>query len=240
MTGQPSRYCNLTFCENEEESPWEPWRVTQGYSLEDSTVTIEEVMHVDGYWWKDITNMPSGSVWTYGLQNDLDRIAERAQGTLENKLHPEIKNINDINYYDKWGRIGANDWIGHRSYALIIYPGQARQLAAAGYSKADVAKYIGNYRRYPWDKLDEHLQARMLELAKSGKVPNLTVEDCVPGGSVPVYNSDKLAIFVSGPLGGQTLGFFCMASYKSFGDNAPSVPYYTRKITGATLTKAGR
>ena len=80
----------------------------------------------------------------------------------------------------------------------------------------------------------------MLELAKSGKVPNLTVEDCVPGGSVPVYNSDKLAIFVSGPLGGQTLGFFCMASYKSFGDNAPSVPYYTRKITGATLTKAGR
>lgn len=240
MTGQPSRYCNLTFCENEEESPWEPWRVTQGYSLEDSTVTIEEVMHVDGYWWKDITNMPSGSVWTYGLQNDLDRIAERAQGTLENKLHPEIKNINDINYYDKWGRIGANDWIGHRSYILVIYPGQARQLAEAGYTKEDVAKYIGNYRRYPWDKLDEHLQESMLELAKSGKVPNLTVEDCVPGGSVPVYNSDKLGIFVSGPLGGQTLGFYCMASYKSFGENAPSVPYYTRKITGATLTESGR
>jgi len=240
MTGQPSRYCNITFCENDDDNPWEPWHVHMGFDAGDSCVTIEEIMHIDGYWWRDITNMPSGSVWTYGLQNDLNRIAERAQGTLQDKLHPEIKNINNINYYDEWGRIGANDWIGHRSYLLVMYPGQARQLAAAGFTKEDVIKYIGNYRRYPFDKLDEHLQQSMLELAKSGKVPLLTEEDCKPGGSVPVCNTDKMGIFVSGHLAGQTLGFYCMAAYRSFRPDAPSVPYYTKKITGATLTKNGK
>ena len=239
MTGNPSRYCNLTFCENDDVNPWEPFQVTMGFDKEDSTVTVEEVMHVDGYWWRDICNMPSGSVWTYGLQNDLNRIAERAQGPMLEK-NPNYKNINFINYYDKWGRIGANDWIGHRSYILIIYPGQARQLAAAGYTKADVVKYIANYRRKPWEELSKDLQESMIELAKTGKVPYLTPDDCKPGGSVPLYNADKLAIFVSGPLAGQTLGFYCMASYKSFRKDAPSVPYYTKKITGATLTKAGR
>ena len=240
MTGQPSRYCNLTFCENEEESPWEPFHVTMGFDKNDSTVTIEEVVHVDGYWWADITHMPSGSVWTYGLQNDLDRIAERAQGTLETKLHPEKHNINHINFYDKWGKIAAKDWIGGRAYALVLYPAHARQLAAAGYSKEDVKKYVSNYRRWPWEKLDSDLQESMLELAKSGKMPGLSVDDCKPGGTVPVYNTDKLTIFVSGPMAGQTLGFACMGSYKSFGKDAPKSPYFTRKITGATLTKAGK
>ncbi|MBR3397454.1 MAG: hypothetical protein IKG70_06375 [Lachnospiraceae bacterium] len=240
MTGQPSRYCNLIFCENEEESPWEPFRVTMGYDEKDSIVTIEEVMHVDGYWWADITNMPSGSVWTYGLKNDLDRVAERAQGTLEDKLHPDLENINKINFYDKWGKIAAKDWIGGKTYVILMYPGQARQLAAAGYTKEDVLKYIGNYRRWPWEKLDSDLQASMLELAKSGKMPNLTVDDCKPGGSVPVCNTDKMTLYVTGPLGGQTLGFFCMGSYKSFGANPPKVPFFSKKITGATLTESGR
>ena len=40
MTGQPSRYCNLTFCENDALSPWEPFHVMQGFDKDDSTVTI--------------------------------------------------------------------------------------------------------------------------------------------------------------------------------------------------------
>ena len=238
MSGQPSRYCNLTFCENEEESPWEPFHVTMGFEPEDSTVTIEEVLHVDGYWWKDITNMPSGSVWTYGLQNDLDRIADRAVGpnpVLEDIING-AHNVNNLTFFD-----GPKQWTGARKYALVIYPGQARQLAAAGYSKADVAKYIGNYRRVPWEKIPAEIQKGLLEFAQSEDCsPNLSVEDCRPGGTIPVCNPDNLAIFVSGPLGGQTLGFYCMGSYRSFTDNPPKVPYFTKKITGAALTKAGR
>ena len=236
MTGQPSRYCNLTFCENEEESPWEPFHVLMGYSAGDSTVTIEEIMHVDGWWWPEVTHMPSGSVWTYGMQNDLDRIAEKAQGSIESKIKP-VHNINFVNFSDG---ISAKQWIGHRTYALIIYPGQARQLAAVGYTKEKLIKYIGDYRRMPWENLNSDLQEKMLQLAESGEMPHLSVDDCKPGGSVPVVNTDRLAIFVSGPLGGQTLGLGCMGSYKEWSGNPPKSPYFIKKITGATLTKAGR
>ena len=41
-------------------------------------------------------------------------------------------------------------------------------------------------------------------------------------------------------MAGQTLGLSCMCSYDSYGPNPPKVAYVTRKITGATLTKAGR
>ena len=38
--------------------------------------------------------------------------------------------------------MGAKDWIGHRTYALILYPGQARQLAAAGFTRESLTRYI--------------------------------------------------------------------------------------------------
>lgn len=247
MTGNPSRYCNLTFCENDALSPWEPFHVTLGFDKEDSTVTIEEVMHVDGYWWKDITHMPSGSVWTYGLENDLHRIAERAQGEV-NLEFEEDNNVNHIDYYDKWATTPeakqkrlAKSIMSTKGYALIVFPGEARQFAAAGMkTKEDLKKYIANYRRCPWEKLSPKLQEAMTVLAKSGDVPYLTPEDCAPGGSVPMYDVNRLAIFVSGPMAGQTLGFFCMGSYDSFREDPPKSPWFTRKITGATMTKAGR
>ena len=247
MTGNPSRYCNLIFCENDALSPWEPFHVDMGFDKEDSTVTIEEVMHVDGYWWKDITHMPSGSVWTYGLTNDLHRIAERAQGDIDLDIDPG-SNVNRIDYYDKWATTEeakqkrlAKSIMSTKAYALIVFPGEARQFAAAGMkTKEDLKKYIADYRRCPWEKLSPQLQEAMTVLAKSGDVPYLTPEDCVPGGSVPLYDVSRLAIFVSGPMAGQTLGFFCMGSYDSYQANPPKVPWFTRKITGATLTEAGR
>jgi len=240
MTGQPSRYCNLTMCENVDDSPWEPFQVSMGYSPEDSTVMIEEILLVDGYWWADpAAYMPSGSVWTYGLQADLDRIAEKAVGvktTIEGKLNP-VHNINAVKFFDK---VGLKEWFGGRKYALILYPGQARQLAAAGYTRESLMKYIRDYRRLPWESLTEEVKENMLKLAKSGDLPGLSVDDCKPGGTVPVFDTDKLAIFVSGPMNGQTLGLTYMGTYKGSTGNPPKSPFYIKKITGATLTKAGR
>jgi len=248
MTGQPSRYCNLTFCENDELSPWEPFHVMMGFNKEDSTVTVEEVVHVDGYWWADIAHMPSGSVWTYGLEKDLKRIAERAQGNVDSKLNPGERNVNMINFYDKWDGTGdvklkklAKRWIGGRMYTLIIFPGEARQFYAAGMkSKEDLKKYIANYRRCPWEKVPEDLHEGMKILAASGEIPYLTVEDCQPGGSVPLCDVNRIGIFVSGPMAGQTLGLGTGGSYDSYRVDPPLVPYVPKKITGATLTKAGR
>jgi len=242
MMGQPSRYCNVIFCENEDYSPWEPFHVSQGFKPEDSTVMLGEVTHIDGDWPFEITRMPS-SVWTYGFKADLDRLAVRAVGHSPS-LEFVAKGMHDIH------RLSINDsnakmLISSRTYLLVLYPGQARELAAAGYTRESLAGYIGNYNRFPWDELGEKLQEGILEVAKSGAIPGLSVEDCKPGGSVPVFDTNRLAILVSGPLNGQTIGMTCMGSYGSIQApipfaRPPKSPYFLKKITGATLTKAGR
>lgn len=243
MKGNPTRYCNVLFCENEDDSPWEPYHVSRGFKPEDSIVLVEEVTHIDGDWPFEITRLPS-SVWTYGFQADLDRIAERAIGASPTALEFAAKNKHDIH------RMSANvanpmRLMSSRNYLLVLYPGQARELAAAGYTRESLARYIGDYNRFPWDELGSELQEGILEVAKSGELPGLSVDDCKPGGTVPVFDTNRLAIFVSGPLNGQTMGMTCMGSYGSLQapvpfEKPPKNPYFVKKITGATLTKYGR
>ncbi|NLV51349.1 MAG: hypothetical protein GXY20_11730, partial [Clostridiales bacterium] len=240
MMGQPSRYCNVIFCENEDYSPWEPFHVSQGFKPEDSTVMLGEVTHIDGDWPFEITRMPS-SVWTYGFKADLDRLAVRAVGHSPS-LEFVAKGMHDIH------RLSINDsnakmLISSRTYLLVLYPGQARELAAAGYTRESLAGYVGDYNRFPWDELSSELQESLLEVAKKGEIPGLSVEDCRPGGTVPVFDSSRLGILVSGPLNGQTIGMtYSGASGLMQGAAAKprKTPFYLKKITGVALTKAGR
>ena len=120
---------------------------------------------------------------------------------------------------------------------------QARELAAAGYTRESLARYIGDYNRFPWDELSSELQESLLEVAKKGEIPGLSVEDCRPGGTVPVFDSSRLGILVSGPLNGQTIGMtYSGASGLMQGAAAKprKTPFYLKKITGVALTKAGR
>ena len=62
-----------------------------------------------------------------------------------------------------------------------------------------------------------------------------------------MVNTDRIGIVVVGPISGTTLGCFCLGSFNRNEDNMPTSafskkrsPYYLRKITGATLTEAGR
>ncbi len=38
--GQPDSFTNVTYAENEERSPWEPFHVSKGFRAEDSTASI--------------------------------------------------------------------------------------------------------------------------------------------------------------------------------------------------------
>ena len=243
MMGQPSRYCNLIFTESEEYSPWEPFHVSMGFRPEDSTVMIDEILHVDGDWPFEISRMPS-CTWTYGWQADLDRLAERAVGAAPSSLEAAVNEVHDIH---KLGGGGTDAFglISSRNYILVLYPGQARELAEKGFTRESLARYIGDYHRFPWDELTEELKASVLETAKAGRIPGLTAEDCKPGGTVPIFDTNRLAIMVAGPLQGQTVGMTSMGGYGGIQapvpfDKPPEKPYFLRKITGATLTKAGR
>ena len=88
-------------------------------------------------------------------------------------------------------------------------------------------------------------KASVLETAKSGSIPGLTEDDCRPGGTVPIFDTNRLAILVAGPLQGQTVGMTSMGGYGGIQapvpfDQPPKRPFFLKKITGATLTKAGR
>lgn len=52
--GNPLNYNNMTFAENEEKSPWQPFSVTQGFKPTDSTVSVFSLWTVissrGGYW----------------------------------------------------------------------------------------------------------------------------------------------------------------------------------------------
>ena len=243
MMGNPSRYCNLIFTESDEYTPWEPYHVSMGFAPEDSTVMIEEILHVDGDWPFEITKMPS-CTWTYGWQADLDRLAERAIGEGPSDLESAAKRVQNAHRMGGRG-IDAFRLISHRNYILILYPGQARELAEKGFTRESLARYIADRNRFPWDELPEEIRKSVREVAKSGKIPGLTEDDCKSGGTIPVFDSNRLLIMVAGPLQGQTMGMSTMGGFGGIQapqqfEQPPERPFYLKKITGAALTKAGK
>ncbi len=244
MFGQPAQFCCLTFCENEELTPWEPFQVSEGFGAEDSTVMIEEVFHIDGFFWNWFDNLPSG-VWTDGMRADLDRVAQMSMG-YRPPLELVSKGQSVVHLFSTLKK-DPKPMINGQTYLIIMYPGQARQLAAAGFSREDVIKYIGKRYRIPYMEFDDVMKENLLKLAESGDIPGLTVDDCRPGGTIPMINTDRIGLMVAGPISGTTLGCFCLGSFNRNEDNMPTAafskkrsPYYLRKITGATLTRAGR
>jgi hypothetical protein len=239
MYGEASRFCNLVFAENSELSPWEPYAVSQGFSPQDSTVMIEEIFYIDGVFQLGDQAMPSG-IWTYGFDADLEKITQRARGDAPT-LEQVAKGV--VNPFLHALQATDPAQLMRRNYILILYPGQARQLAAAGFTREKLLDHIRDYHRLPWDKLPANLQKGVRKLAESGTMRGLSVSDCQSGGTVPVISTDGIAIFVAGSMSGQTLGMYPMGSYGSGTlrqNNGVNTYYYIKKITGATLTEAGK
>ncbi len=244
MYGQPSRFCNLVFTENEELSPWETYSVSRGFSPEDSTVMVEEVFYMDGVFQLGNLAMPSG-LWTRGLYGDIDNIAAKAVGE-----HPQLEMYKKGNEKMRaavsfFGSTDILPAMMGQAYGVILYPGEAQQLADAGFTRESLARYIADYKAIPWEDFDEETQGKIRAVAEKEIMPGLTLENCQPGGKIPAMNSNRLAIFVAGHMSGQTLGLKCMGSYggrfgRVEGLNPCDPPFHIKKITGATMTKSGR
>ncbi len=244
MYGQPSRFCNLVFTDNEELSPWETYSESRGFGPEDSTVMVEEVFYLDGTFQLGAMAMPSG-LWTRGLMGDLENIAGKAVGdrpALET-MRKGNRTIHGATAFKGGDEIGAV--MNGSPYILVMYPGEAQQLAEAGFTREKLARFICDYKAIPWEDFDEDLQAQIRGLAETGSFPGLTLDNCKPGGKIPVMNSNRIAIMVAGHMSGQTIGMHCLGSYGSRftpveGHGPFDSPFHIKKITGATLTKAGR
>ncbi|MDR1726942.1 MAG: hypothetical protein LBT74_03275 [Acidobacteriota bacterium] len=230
MQGQPARYCNLVFAENEAESPWESFAASRGYKPEDSTVTVDECISMN-------TLGPSGSMDCYTFEHDLDQLAGMIQG-FTGPVPPESK-------FAGGAGMGPSDAVGiinSTCCELGVYPTLAKQAADAGYSKQALAQKLCDKYRVKWDALGEAYKAQLKAAAEAGAIPGLTPADCRPGGTVPTVNPDHVALLVVGGAVGQCVGFYGMGSTLADPErpDAPKPDFITKKIHGAALTEAGR
>jgi len=161
-------------------------------------------------------------MYTDALDRDLQQLAD----TLSTWGFTTTPDVNT--------RMGVN--------TLVIYPGQARQLAAAGFTREKLKTELVNRRRVPWDSLDAHVQKEMLRLAEEGFIPLLSVDDCKPGGTVPLHDRNRIRIFVAGPMAGINLSYYSLGNYRWYlrGYDYRLPPFNIKKITGATLTEHGK
>jgi hypothetical protein len=111
--GSPIKY-SMCIAENEGDSPWEPYHVSQGYRREDSTVTVFGVeSQFEIYDFKNYT--PEGILTTYAhTVNSVGALSTRSW------LNPRRRADN----------------------AVLICPDHAVAMAKAGWEKEDVQAYL--------------------------------------------------------------------------------------------------
>jgi hypothetical protein len=123
--GTPMKF-SACVAENEERTPWEPWRVQQGYSLEDSTVTV---------------NVPYGMTEFFDFENHDPELLIETWSTLTSHA---------------CGTPSAGAWLikknapleagypfhGTFSNVLLMAPDHAEKFANAGWGPTDIAEAI--------------------------------------------------------------------------------------------------
>jgi len=218
VIGRPEGFCQFTFPENEKESPWESFAVERGYKAEDSTVTITETMQ--------FMLGPGGGMSSQSWKESLDRLVKMIQST---------------------GSPLTNLFFGsaNRRHEIALHPTFARQLAEAGFTKQSLAKWLHEKTSVAWDELNQDQKEAIKNSISLGLIPGLKIEDCKSGLLIESFTDPKhIAILVAGDAAGYTAFWSSpIGSSALQADSAPGVrnlPYMTKMIRGATLTKAGR
>ena len=164
--GTPGKY-SLVIGENEEESPWEPLHVELGFPREASTVTIQQArstLHID----HRTTQVPEELLYTYA----------RSMSYLGHATASASAG----------GRITQTAGVYHRNLGcvVVIGPEHAGHIAAGGWSKADVRRY-----------LFEHWGNSAGELRRAGEPPEIKglLDDAFIGAS---GTADSIKIVVAG------------------------------------------
>ena len=211
LTGRFEAYTFFTFAEDTARSPWEPYHVSLGYKPEDSTVTVAT----------SVTSpviFGGGAVMPWTGQGVIDSVVARV-------------------------RSGGVVWPHAQTYILVLHPDCAVDLAKHGYTRKSLQEHLYEQTRVPYEKVagpvffghDNEIDFIRTSIADGRIRPDrapVFLEALKPGGRIPVVQSpDDFHIVVAGGSPGYDLLF----SYP--GTNWAT---QTKRISGATLTAAGR
>lgn len=126
-----------------------------------------------------------------------------------------------------------------KRYEIVLHPTMASQLANAGFTRQSFVQWLYDKTALVWDKMNKEEQKRFKESVAQGKFPGIRPEDCKSGLAIEPFTDPKnVAVIVAGDTAGTTLVFSTF--WGSTVDKAEDVPFMTKVIHGATLTKSGR
>ncbi len=218
LMGRPSPSQFYVFAENQDLSPWEPFHVSLGFKPEDSCVTISSVMSAPG------NTFGGGAVEPWTPQQILDNIVRTLLSSRAGMMG--------------WRRGGPNP--GPMKHILIFEPQLAIELDRLGYNRPSLQKLLYERATIPFEQLKPAEIASIQPRIDSGEIPpdrvSVFKEALKPGGKLPILDRlEDIRIVVAGGIPGYSFGMM----YFREGLYAPTSDQ-TRKIRGATLTKAGR
>lgn len=219
LVGRSDPYTFVTFAENQDQSPWQPYATSRGFKADDSTVTLS----------------------VYGMGEP-----QVHGGGAVALVPPEsiIKTIiGDVKTHAKGRAYGGRSALG-RGYSklfVIMNPEVAQELHdRLGYkTRESLIQHIYDEASFSYEELTDADKQSVEGAIKSGRLPKDRIAafeaGLKPGGKVPAMRElSDMQLIVAGGIPGYTLTVwgYLDGIYKPHS-------IITKKISNATLTKAG-
>ncbi len=225
LTGRIQPHTFFTFPENDEHGVWAPYHANRGFKAEDSCVTVANVYNAG-----PMQSFYGGIIGTWSAEGVLDRLVNNVL-TMNRRVLPA------------WGEkgVGANPGSGGgaNNHFVMLFPALAAELDKLGYDRAKLQQAVYDRAVVPYEELTEQDVQGIRGGIRMGVVPadraKVFEAALKPGGKVPVLvTPESLHFFVAGgdPGAAFSFNYLRLPPYNKLG-------VMTRKITGATLTKAG-
>jgi hypothetical protein len=143
LLGRQAAFGNMTFGENERDSPWKPYHVEMGFQPEQSTVTVVNTMHSHRG-----PGAAGDPIHAITLDQSLDDLAK----SMSIVSVPSGTTTGDI--------------------VIAMEPSFAQQLSERGLSKEDVKSWLFQHARIPYPYLRDEEKAN-LKKQQGGKTENM-------------------------------------------------------------------